>query len=229
MPFRLKNARVTYQRAMVAFFLDMMHKEVKVYVDDMIAKSRTPDQHVDDLRKLFKRLLNPVKCTFGVKTRKLLGFIVNERGIEVDLDKVKSIRNISPPRTEIEVRGFLGRVNYIARFISQLTTTCSPIFKLLQKSQKMEWNQECQEAFEKVKEYLETPPVLIPVMPGKPLILYLIVLEESMGYVLRQQDASGKKEQPIYYLSKQFTDYEQRYPTLQRTFYSLVWAAKRLR
>ncbi|RDX71855.1 hypothetical protein CR513_48735, partial [Mucuna pruriens] len=176
MPFGLKNTRVTYQRAMVALFHDMMHKEVEVYVDDMIAKSRTPDQHVEDLRKLFERLqkykprLNPAKYTFRVNTGKLLGFIVNERGVEVDPDKVKAIRNTLAPRTETKV------VNYITRFISQLTATCSPIFKLLRKNQKIEWNQKCQEAFEKVKKYLETSPVLILIVPGKPLILYLIGL-----------------------------------------------------
>ncbi|RDY01466.1 Retrovirus-related Pol polyprotein from transposon 17.6, partial [Mucuna pruriens] len=102
MPFGLKDAGATYQRAMVALLHDMMHKEVEVYMDDMIAKSRMPDQHVEDLRKLFERLrkyglrLNPGKCTFGVKTGKLLGFIVNERGIEVDLDNVKAIQNMPP-------------------------------------------------------------------------------------------------------------------------------------
>ncbi|RDX82952.1 Retrovirus-related Pol polyprotein from transposon opus, partial [Mucuna pruriens] len=92
-----------------------------VYMDDMIAKSRTLDQHVEDLRKLFERLpkyrlrLNPVKCTF-----ELLGFIVNEKVIEVDPDEVKAIRNMPPPKTETEVRGFLGRVNYIARVLRSL-------------------------------------------------------------------------------------------------------------
>ncbi|RDX71484.1 Retrovirus-related Pol polyprotein from transposon 17.6, partial [Mucuna pruriens] len=176
MPFRLKNAGATYQRAMVTLFHDMMHKEVEVYVDDMIAKAKTPDQHVEDLYKLFERLrkyqlkLNPAKCTFGVKTRKLLGFTVNERGIELDPNKVEAIRNMPSPKTKTEVRGFLGRVNYIARFISQLTATCSPIFKLLRKNQKMEWNQKCQEAFEKVKQYLAEPLILVPIIPDKPLV-----------------------------------------------------------
>ncbi|RDX85199.1 hypothetical protein CR513_33635, partial [Mucuna pruriens] len=134
--------------------------------------------------------LNPTKCTFGVKTGKFLGFIVNERGIEVDPDKVKAIQNMPPPKTKTKVRGFLGR--------------------------------ECQEAFEKVKEYLKSPPILVPIVPGKPLILYLTMLEESMGCVLGQQDASRKKEQAIYYLSKKFTDNEQRYPTLEQTCYALV-------
>ena len=79
---------------MVTLFHDMMHKEIEVYVDNMIAKSRTLRKHLIDSRKLFKCLvkyrlrLNPNKCVFGASLRKLLGFIVNQRGIEVDLAKV---------------------------------------------------------------------------------------------------------------------------------------------
>ncbi|RDX72205.1 Retrovirus-related Pol polyprotein, partial [Mucuna pruriens] len=195
-------------------------KEVKIYVNDMIAKSKTLGQHINDLCKLFERpqkyqpRLNPTKCTFGVRTGKLLRFIVNKRGIELDLDKVKAIRNISALKTKTEVSGFLGRVNYIARFISQLMATCRMIFKLLRKNQKIEWNQECQEAFEKVKQYLESPPFLVPMIPSKPLILYLTVLKESIGGILGQQDDFGK-EQVIYYLNKKFTECEQRYPALE--------------
>ncbi|RDX83077.1 hypothetical protein CR513_36040, partial [Mucuna pruriens] len=167
MPFGLKNARVTYQRAMVTLFHDMMRKEVEVYVDDMIIKSKMPDQHLEDLWKLFKRMqkywlkLNPAKCTFEVKTGKLLGFIVNQRGIKLDLDKVKAIWNMPPPRTKTEPN-------------------------IQTPPEELEDDQECQEAFEKVKHYLETPPVLVLAVPDKPLILYLTVLEESMGYILGQ-------------------------------------------
>ena len=97
MPFGLKNARAIYQRAMVTLFHDMMHKEIEVYVDDLIAKSREDESHVENLRKLFKRLrkfqlkLNPTKCTFGATSGKLLGFIVGRKGIEVDPDKIKAI------------------------------------------------------------------------------------------------------------------------------------------
>ncbi|KAA3478108.1 RNA-directed DNA polymerase (Reverse transcriptase), Ribonuclease H-like protein [Gossypium australe] len=111
MPFGLKNAGATYQRAMVTLFHDMMHKEIEVYVDDMIAKSRTEKEHVQILRKLFLRLrkfqlkLNPAKCTFGVRSGKLLGFVVSEKGIEIDPDKVRAIQELSPPHTQKEVRG----------------------------------------------------------------------------------------------------------------------------
>ena len=235
MPFGLKNAGATYQRAMVTLFHDMMHKEIEVYVDDMIAKSKSEAEHIAHLQKLFDRLrefklkLNPAKCTFGVKSGKLLGFIVNERGIEVDPDKVEAIMNMPAPRTEKEVRGFLGRLNYIARFISQLTATCEPIFKLLRKNQPVKWNDECQEAFEKIKLYLQNPPILVPPVPGRPLILYLTVLENSMGCVLCQNDDSGRKEHAIYYLSKKFTDCETRYTSLEKTCCALAWAARRLR
>lgn len=138
--------------------------------------------------------------------RKLLGFIVSQKGIEVDPDKVKAIQNMPPPQTEKEVRGFLGRLNYIARFISHLTATCEPIFKLLCKDQTIVWNDDFQKAFEKIKKYLQEPPILIPPVPRRPLIMYLTVLEGSMGYVLGQQDETGRKEHAIYYLSKKFND-----------------------
>src|SRR4051812_9424594 len=117
MPFGLKNAGETYQRAMNKLFHDMMHKEVEVYVDDMIAKSENEEDHIQNLTKLFRRLrkfqllLNPNKCTFGAYSGKLLSFIVSKRGIEVDPDKVKAIQEMPSPRTEKQVIGFLGRLN----------------------------------------------------------------------------------------------------------------------
>ena len=133
------------------------------------------------------------------------------------------------PRTEKEVRGFLGRLNYIARFIAHLTATCEPIFKLLKKDQVVEWNDDCQAAFDKIKEYLQNPHILMPAVKGRPLIMYLTVLENSMGCVLGQHDESGRKEHAIYYLSKKFTDYETRYSQLEKTCSALAWATRRLR
>ncbi|XP_019436002.1 PREDICTED: uncharacterized protein LOC109342479 [Lupinus angustifolius] len=106
MLFGLKNVMVTYQRAMVALFHDMMHKEVEVYVDDIICKSKTEREHVGNLQKLFKRLrdynlkLNPAKCSSGVKSGQVLDFIVSQKGIEVNLEKGKAITEMPPPRIE---------------------------------------------------------------------------------------------------------------------------------
>ena len=160
----------------------------------MIVKSGNEEEHVEYLLKMFQRLrkyqlrLNPNKCTFGVRFGKLLGFIVSQKGIEVDPDKVRAIREMPVPQTEKHVRGFLGRLNYISRFISHMTTTCRPVFKLLRKDQGVVWTEDCQKAFDRIKNYLLEPPILIPPVEGKPLIMYLIVLEDSMGYVLGQQD-----------------------------------------
>lgn len=142
---------------MMTLFHDMIHQEIEVCVDDMNAKSHTEEDHIANLQKLFDRLrkfklrMNPAKCTFGVRLGKLLGFIVIQRGIKVDHDKVKAIQDMLAPRTKKEVRGFLGRLNYIVRFILHLTTTCEPIFKLLNKYQAIEWNEGCQKAFDKIK------------------------------------------------------------------------------
>ncbi|PKI69650.1 hypothetical protein CRG98_009921 [Punica granatum] len=136
MPFGLKNTEATYQRAMVTLFHDMIHKEIEVYVDDMIAKSKEGEDHLVNLKRLFDRLreyklrLNPAKCTFGAKSEKLLGFVVSECGIEVDPDKVKAIIELPPPSSICEVRGFLRRLNYITRFIANLTDKCQPLFCL---------------------------------------------------------------------------------------------------
>uniref|UniRef100_A0A2N9FB32 RNA-directed DNA polymerase n=1 Tax=Fagus sylvatica TaxID=28930 RepID=A0A2N9FB32_FAGSY len=209
MPFGLKNAGATYQRAMVTLFHDMIHHEIEVYVDDMIAKSRTAQDHLTDLRKLFQRLkkyqlrLNPNKCAFGVTSGKLLGFIVSGRG---NRDRSRK-----------------------ARFIAQLTATCEPLFKLLRKDVKIKWTEDCQKAFDKIKEYLLNPPILVPPTPGRPLILYLTVQEASMGCMLGQQDETGKKEQAIYYLSKKFTEPETRYLLVEKTCCALAWASRKLR
>ena len=91
---------------MVTLFHNMMHKEIEVYVDDMIAKSQGEDDHVVNLRKLFERLrkfqlkLNLVKCTFGATFGKLLGFVVSKKGIEIDSDKVRAIQDLPLPRIQ---------------------------------------------------------------------------------------------------------------------------------
>ncbi|RVW45515.1 Retrovirus-related Pol polyprotein from transposon 17.6 [Vitis vinifera] len=202
MPFGLKNAGATYQRAATTLFHDMMHRDVEVYVDDMIVKSRDRSDH--------------------------LAALESERGIEVDPDKIRAILDMPAPRTEREVRGFLGRLQYISRFIARLTDICEPIFRLLRKSQPTVWDDQCQRAFERIREYLLSPPVLAPPTPGRPLLLYLSVSDVALGCMLAQLDDSGK-DRAIYYLSKRMLDYETRYVMIERYCLALVWATRRLR
>ncbi|XP_070026223.1 uncharacterized protein [Nicotiana sylvestris] len=109
MPFGLKNVGATYMRAMETIFHVMIHKDIEVYVDDVIIKSKKQSDHIKDLRKFFQRLrrynlkLNLVKCAFGVPLGKLLGFIVSRRGIELDPSKIKAIQEFPSPRNKTEV------------------------------------------------------------------------------------------------------------------------------
>ena len=234
MPFGLKNARAPYQRAATTLFHDMMHRGVEVYVDDMIVKSRNRADHLATLQRFFERIrrfklrLNPKKCTFGVTSGKLLGHIASERGIEVDPEKIKAILDMPAPKNEKDIRGFLGRLQYISRFIAKLTDICEPIFPLLRKNQPTVWNNDCQCDFEKIKECLLSPPVLVPPTPGRPLLLYLSVSDIALGCMLAQLDDSGK-ERSIYYLSKRMLEYECKYIMIERLCLALVWATRRLR
>ena len=134
MLFGLKNTRATYQRSVTTLFHDMMHRDVEVYVDDMIVKSRDRAYHLAALESFFERIrqfrlrLNPKKYTFGVTYGKLLGYMVSERGIEADPDKIRVILDMPTSRTERKIIGFLGRVQYISRLITRLTDIYEPFF-----------------------------------------------------------------------------------------------------
>ena len=115
MPFELKNTGATYQRTATILFHDMMHRNVEVYIDDMIMKSRDKANHLTTLRRFFERiwkfrLRHPKMCTFGVTSRKLLGHIVSERGIEVDPDKIRAIVDMPASRIEWGIKDSLGRL-----------------------------------------------------------------------------------------------------------------------
>ncbi|RVW84661.1 Transposon Tf2-2 polyprotein [Vitis vinifera] len=172
--------------------------------------------------------MNPKKYTFGVTSGKLLGHMVNERGIEVDPDKIKVILDMPVLRTEKKIRGFLGRLHYISRFMAKLTNICESIFRLLRKNQLTVWNDAFQLASKKIKEYLLSSPVLVPPMLRCPLLLYLSVLDMALGCILAHLDDS-RNERAIYYLSKRMLEYEMRYVMIKRLYLSLGWATRRLR
>ena len=158
----------------------------------------------------------------------MLGFMITNRGIEVDPSKIKAILEMQPPKTEKGVRSFLGKIQFISRFIAKLTTTCEPLFRLLRKNVPFKWDDRCQAAFEAVQKYLQNPPVLMPPIPGQPLILYLSVTSTAMGCMLAQEGDDGV-EMAVYYLSKKMVGCEERYTPLEKTCWALIWASKKLR
>ena len=122
----------------------------------------------------------------------------------------------------------MGRLQYISRFILRLTDTCEPIFRLLRKKQPKVWDDQCQQAFERIREYLLSPPVLVPPMPGRLLLLYLSVSDIALRCMLAQLD-DFDRERAIYYLSKRMLEYTTRYIMIERFCLALVWATRRLR
>ena len=139
MPFGLKNAGSTYQRMMTKMFEPQLCKSIKVYIDDMVVKSKMVSEHVGDLKNIFEILrkyklhLNASKCSFGVGLGKLLGYMVTHRGIEVNPDQIKAINSLQPPRNPKEVQKLTRMIAALNRFISQSANRCRLFFLLINK------------------------------------------------------------------------------------------------
>ena len=166
MHFGLKNVGSTYQRMMTKMFEPQLGKNVKVYIDDMVVKSKLVSEHVTDLTSIFENLrehklhLNASKCSFGVGSEKFLGYMVTHRGIEVNLDQIKAINNLQPPRNPKEVQKLTGMMAALNRFISRSADRCRPFFILLHKWKEFKWSEECVVAFQQLKQYLLHPPIM---------------------------------------------------------------------
>ena len=178
MPFGLKNAGATYQRLVNQMFCPQIGRNVEVYVDDMLVKSLDEKKHLDDQKETFDTLrrrqmkLDPNKCAFGVSLGKFLGFMVSQRGIEANPDKIRAILDMEPPKNIKEVQSLTGRIAALNRFISKATDKCLPFFKILRKA--FDWTDQCQKAFQDLKVYLTTAPLLSPSTLGEDL--YLLIL-----------------------------------------------------
>ncbi|XP_030955724.1 uncharacterized protein LOC115977839 [Quercus lobata] len=231
MPFGLKNAGATYQRLVNHMFRPQIGRNVEVYVDDMFVKSIDEGSHLDDLQETFETLrrykmkLNPSKCAFGVSSGKFLGFMVSPRGIEANPDKIQAILNMEPPKNIKEVQSLTGRVAALNRFVSKATDKCLPFFKVLRKA--FEWTDECQRAFQDLKDYLTTAPLLSPSVQGEELYLYLAVSPHAVSSALIREE--GKIQKPVYYTSRALRGAEGRYPLMEKLAFALITASRKLR
>ena len=124
MPFGLKNVGSTYQRMMTRMFEPQLGKNIEIYIDDMVLKSKLESEHVSNLGNIFEILrkhklhLNASKCSFGVGSGKFLGYMVTHHGIEVNPDQIKAINNLQAPRNPKEVQRLIGMTATLNRFIS---------------------------------------------------------------------------------------------------------------
>ncbi len=138
MTFGLKSAGATYQRAMNYIFHDLIGLLVEIYIDDVVVKSKDEvDDHIAGLGKVFERTrkyglkINPTKCSFSVSAGQFLGFLVHERGIEVPQRSIIAIQKIKPPEDKKQLQSLIGKINFVRRFISNLSGRLEPFTSLI--------------------------------------------------------------------------------------------------
>jgi hypothetical protein len=145
MPFGLRNAGATYQRCMNLVFGEHIGRMVEAYVDDIVVKTRKASDLLSNLEVTFSCLkaksvkLNPQKCVFGVPRGMLLGFIVSERGIEANPEKIAAITNMGPIKDLKGVQRVMGCLAALSRFISHLGEKGLPLYRLLRKTERFTW------------------------------------------------------------------------------------------
>ena len=231
MPFGLKNAGTTYQHMMTRMFRDKIGHTVEVYIDDMVVKSKQETRHIEDHQGVFEVLrqhklrLNTDKCAFGVGTGKLLGYLITNHGIEVNPNQIEAVQRLKLPCNPKEVQVLTRMLVALNWFISKFVDCCHPFYQLLRKWKGFKWNEECERAFQDLKEYLMWAPMLTAPEPGEDLFMYLSVFDHAVSAVLLRDQGV---QQLVYYISKTLVDIETRYLPLEKLVLALVHATRKL-
>lgn len=204
MPFGLRNAPMSFQLLMSVVLRGLNWKFVLCYIDDILVFSPDFETHIKHLGEVFQRLrdakltLKPSKCKFCVDKIMFLGHIISEKGVQVDPSKTDKVQNFPVPKTQKELRSFLGLCNYYRRFVLNYAKICVPLNKLLKKDVKRtfqgkDWTNDCQTAFETLKKALVSPPILKFPDMNKEFILTTDASGSAIGYILGQLDETGKE------------------------------------
>ncbi|KAK1643114.1 hypothetical protein QYE76_060919 [Lolium multiflorum] len=239
MTFGLKNAGATYQRCMQACLAEQIGRNIEVYIDDIVVKTKHAATLIDDLRETFDNLdrykikLNPKKCFFGVPGGQVLGYFISARGIEANPLKIKAILDMEPPKNLHQVQQLAGRLAALNRFIAKLGEKALPFYNLMKKSEKFEWTKEAQESFDNLKKILSTSPVLVTPREKETLLMYIAATAQVFSSVLVvEREEAGRVhgvQRPVYYLSEVLTPARQRYPHHQKLAYAVWRSARKLR
>ncbi|XP_075473405.1 uncharacterized protein LOC142504418 [Primulina tabacum] len=199
---------------------DKVGSNVEVYLDDIMVKSKDSTQLIPDLVETFSSLrsyglkLNPQKYIFGVRSAKFLGYMVTERGIGANPEKVRDIQEMVSPQGPRDVQKLTGKIAVLARFISRSAHRSLPFFRTLHKTKKFEWDSDCEKAFRELKKYLAELPVLAKPAACEPLWVYLSATEGAVSSVLVKLE--GSTQQPVYYVSHALKGAEIRYSGLEK-------------
>ncbi|KAL0400317.1 UNVERIFIED_CONTAM: Transposon Tf2-12 polyprotein [Sesamum radiatum] len=180
----------TYQRLVNRMFKELIRSTMEVYVDDMLVKSKEEKDHLEHLEKAFSIMrefgmkLNPTKCTFGVRGGKFLGYLVSERGIEANSEKIEAIMRLPSPKTIKDVQILTGKIASLNEFIARSADRNLPFFKTLRHIKAFEWSEECEKALQELKVYLATPLLLANIAVRETLYVYLVLSKNAVSSVL---------------------------------------------
>lgn len=230
MPFGLCNAGATFERLMEKVLSNLSWKICMVYLDDIIILSQTFDEHIINLKQVFHRLkganlkMNPKKCYLLQKQVSFLGHIVDENGVATDPSKIESVINWPTPSSVKNIRSFLGLCSYYRKFIYKFADIAKPLHKLTESKQEFRWDENCQEAFDKLKRALTSAPILSYPNNEGLFILDTDASNNGLGAVLSQEQNGSEKV--ICYYSKTFSATERRYCVTRRELLAIVKSIK---
>lgn len=166
--------------------------------------------------------LHPSKCHFAVKQLKFLGHIISRDGVEVDPEKTKAVSEFPTPKTQTQVRSFLGMANFYRRFIKNHSDIVAPLNALLRKDKKsVVWTPNCEKAFETIKNALISAPVLSYAKSSRPFILTCDASDLAISYILGQKDENGR-EYVIAYGGKALTEEERKWSRSDKECYAII-------
>eukprot|EP00253_Pinus_taeda_P009819 PITA_09819 len=234
MLFGVKNAGATFQRAMDIAFAKEIHEFLVVYLDDLTPFSKFDQEHLKHLRQIFITCrkydisLNPKKSLFGLEEGKLLGHIISKDGIRIDPERIQAILQIPYPRNIKELQAFLGKINFLRRFIPNLAEMIKLLSNMLKKDAKVRWSLETKQAFESIKAALTQMPVLTSPQFDKDFIIFSFASEHTIAVVLLQKDDQGN-ENTIAFSSRALRDAPLKYQIMEKQAYALVKAIKDFR
>ena len=192
MSFGLTNAPACFSRLMSRVLQNLRWDIALLYLDDIIVFSKTFEEHLVNLSKVFDRLQNakltlkPTKCFFGREKIRFLGHIVSAEGLEPLPDKCQAVKEFPTPRKVRDVRAFLGLVGYYRKYIKNFSKIAAPLTDLTKRETSFQWNDSCESAFQTLKTKLLKAPILAYPDYSKDYILYTDASSEAVGMVLSQ-------------------------------------------
>lgn len=229
MPFGLKNAPATFQRAMNSILGNLIGTVCYVYLDDIIIFGKNLTEHLENLGKVLEKLalsnlkIQLDKCEFLKRDCEFLGHVVTSEGVKTNPDKIKEILNWNLPKSQKEIKQFLGLLGYYRKFIKDYSKLAYPMTKYLKKDKDVDINDpQYVLAFEKCKILLTTDPILAHPDYDKPFVLTTDASNYAIGAVLSQ--INDGKDHPVAFASRTLNKHETNYSTTEKEALAIIWS-----